>query len=33
MSLHAALGIHEVLSGQAPTWPVNTLLQPELAIG
>lgn len=33
MSLHAALGVHEVLSGQAPTWPVNAPLQPELAIG
>ncbi len=25
MSLHAAQGIHEVLSGKAPTWPVNKL--------
>jgi D-3-phosphoglycerate dehydrogenase / 2-oxoglutarate reductase len=24
MALHAAQGIHEVLSGKAPTWPVNT---------
>ncbi len=23
MSLHAAMGIHEVLSGQRPSWPVN----------
>ena len=23
MALHAAMGIHEVLSGQEPTWPVN----------
>ena len=23
MGLHAAQGIHEVLSGQEPTWPVN----------
>jgi D-3-phosphoglycerate dehydrogenase len=33
MSLHAALGIHEVLSGQTPTWPVNAPMQPELVIG
>lgn len=25
MGLHAAQGIHEVLSGQSPTWPVNRL--------
>lgn len=25
MGLHAAQGIHEVLSGQTPTWPVNQL--------
>lgn len=25
MGLHAAMGVHEVLSGQKPTWPVNTL--------
>lgn len=25
MGLHAAQGIHEVLSGQTPTWPVNHL--------
>lgn len=25
MGLHAAQGIHEVLSGQKPTWPVNQL--------
>ncbi|MGI6029217.1 MAG: hydroxyacid dehydrogenase [Candidatus Heteroscillospira sp.] len=25
MGLHAAQGIHEVLSGQKPTWPVNKL--------
>lgn len=25
MGLHAAQGIHEVLSGQTPTWPVNKL--------
>jgi D-3-phosphoglycerate dehydrogenase len=24
MAMHAAQGIHEVLSGQQPTWPVNT---------
>ncbi len=23
MSLHAAIGVHEVLSGQKPSWPVN----------
>lgn len=23
MSLHAAMGVHEVLTGQVPTWPVN----------
>jgi D-3-phosphoglycerate dehydrogenase / 2-oxoglutarate reductase len=23
MAVHAAQGIHEVLSGQMPTWPVN----------
>ena len=33
MSLHAALGIHEVLSGQTPTWPVNAPMQPELVNG
>ncbi|MFA9380469.1 MAG: hydroxyacid dehydrogenase [Acetanaerobacterium sp.] len=26
MALHAAMGVHEVLSGQEPTWPVNRLL-------
>ncbi len=31
MSLYAATGIHEVLSGQAPTRPVNTLLQAMFA--
>jgi len=31
MSLYAAMGIHEVLSGQAPTRPVNTLMQAVLA--
>ena len=25
MGLHAAQGVHEVLSGKAPTWPVNKL--------
>ncbi|NLT58410.1 MAG: hydroxyacid dehydrogenase [Clostridiales bacterium] len=25
MALHAAQGVHEVLSGQTPTWPVNRL--------
>lgn len=25
MGLHAAMGVHEVLSGQTPTWPVNRL--------
>jgi hypothetical protein len=23
MAMHAAQGIHEVLSGKQPTWPVN----------
>jgi D-3-phosphoglycerate dehydrogenase len=27
MALHAALGIYEVLSGQRPTWPVNSINQ------
>jgi D-3-phosphoglycerate dehydrogenase len=31
MSLYAAAGIHEVLSGQTPTRPVNTVLQAVLA--
>ena len=25
MGLHAAQGVHEVLSGQKPTWPVNKI--------
>lgn len=25
MALHAAMGVHEVLSGQSPTWPVNRI--------
>ncbi len=31
MSLYAAAGIHEVLSGQIPTRPVNTLMQSVMA--
>jgi D-3-phosphoglycerate dehydrogenase len=31
MSLYAAAGIHEVLSGQIPTRPVNTVMQAVLA--
>ncbi len=31
MSLYAASGIHEVLSGQAPTRPVNRPRQPQMA--
>jgi D-3-phosphoglycerate dehydrogenase len=31
MSLYAAVGIHEVLSGQIPSRPVNTVLQAVLA--
>lgn len=25
MALHSAMGVHEVLSGKKPTWPVNTI--------
>jgi D-3-phosphoglycerate dehydrogenase len=27
MSYYAAMGIHEVLSGKKPTWPVNSSIQ------
>lgn len=29
MALHSAQGIHEVLSGKTPTWPVNNPAQPK----
>jgi D-3-phosphoglycerate dehydrogenase len=29
MALHAAQGIHAVLSGQTPEWPVNAPLYPR----
>lgn len=30
MALHSTLGIHEVLMGEAPTWPVNTIKDNDL---
>ena len=29
MSLHAAIGVHEILEGNAPTWPVNLPTSPR----